>query len=332
MVCPQMVNVYGAYTRLRDNSKSAMLAAIEIYNKPQIEYRDECFVVLLVNAWELVLKALLSKNRIRIYYPKKRGQDYRTLSIADCIKEVEGIFPEEVDYKAVKSNLDLLVFYRNNAIHYYNEPGFGALIYNLAQASIKNYADLLHYAFDIDLADEISIVLLPLSIGSIPLDPIQFVQQVSANEDRYSTYVTRFIQEVRAATVELEDANIDTARLMVTFSIKLESVKKISTADFTVAVDPEASDGTVIVRRYDPNNMLRQKEILEKLPPEIDGVKVNSYTFQAFVWGHDIKGKEHLCWQDKSGALTKYSPEIIGMIKKTTGAELQDFRDKYGQR
>lgn len=30
-----------------------MPAAIEIYNKPQIAYRDECFVILILNAWEL---------------------------------------------------------------------------------------------------------------------------------------------------------------------------------------------------------------------------------------------------------------------------------------
>jgi hypothetical protein len=106
-----MVNIYGSYRRLRDNSKSAMLAAIEIYNKPQIEYRDECFVILLINAWELILKALLSKNKIRIYYPKKRHEDYRTLSITHCLQKVENFFPSEVEYTGVKSNLELLIQY-----------------------------------------------------------------------------------------------------------------------------------------------------------------------------------------------------------------------------
>jgi len=47
-----------------------MLAAIEIYNKPQIEYRDECFVILLMNAWELFLKAILSKNKQMSHRPR----------------------------------------------------------------------------------------------------------------------------------------------------------------------------------------------------------------------------------------------------------------------
>jgi len=34
-----------------------MLAAIEVYNKPIFEYREETYAILAVNAWELLLKA-----------------------------------------------------------------------------------------------------------------------------------------------------------------------------------------------------------------------------------------------------------------------------------
>jgi hypothetical protein len=47
------VNYRGSYRRLLANSKSAMVGAIEIYNKPRFDYRDEVFVLLLVNAWEM---------------------------------------------------------------------------------------------------------------------------------------------------------------------------------------------------------------------------------------------------------------------------------------
>lgn len=38
---------------------SAMLAAIEVYNKPTVEYREQTFALLMVNAWEVLLKARL---------------------------------------------------------------------------------------------------------------------------------------------------------------------------------------------------------------------------------------------------------------------------------
>jgi hypothetical protein len=53
------MNYRGSSRHLVKNAKSALLAAIEIYNKPGFQYRDECFVILLLNAWELFLKALL---------------------------------------------------------------------------------------------------------------------------------------------------------------------------------------------------------------------------------------------------------------------------------
>lgn len=57
--------------RMVANSLSAMLAAIEIYNKPRMEYRDEVTVLLVVNAWELALKAALKKSGRTIFYKKK---------------------------------------------------------------------------------------------------------------------------------------------------------------------------------------------------------------------------------------------------------------------
>ena len=42
---------------LAKKSLQAILAAIEIYNKPTFSYREESFALLMVNAWELLLKA-----------------------------------------------------------------------------------------------------------------------------------------------------------------------------------------------------------------------------------------------------------------------------------
>jgi hypothetical protein len=83
------MNYSGSYRHLLQNAQAAMLAAIEIYNKPRFAYRDECFSILLLNAWELILKALISKNRKSIYYPKKRTEAYKTLSCRDAFASVE---------------------------------------------------------------------------------------------------------------------------------------------------------------------------------------------------------------------------------------------------
>ena len=70
------MNYRGAARHLSRNAQSAMLAAIEIYNKPAFQYRDECFVILLLNAWELLLKAIVSKRGFDLYRKRRRDPTY----------------------------------------------------------------------------------------------------------------------------------------------------------------------------------------------------------------------------------------------------------------
>ena len=56
---------------LLDRAIAAMVAAVEIYNKPGFSYRNESFVILAMNAWELLLKAkwlTLNQNRVQSLY------------------------------------------------------------------------------------------------------------------------------------------------------------------------------------------------------------------------------------------------------------------------
>src|SRR5258708_6272382 len=48
---------------LAEKSVSASIAAIEIYNKPNFSYREESFSLLMINAWELLLKAKWLSDR-----------------------------------------------------------------------------------------------------------------------------------------------------------------------------------------------------------------------------------------------------------------------------
>ena len=43
--------------KLLDKAIAATVSAIEIYNKPDFQYRGETFCILAINGWELLLKA-----------------------------------------------------------------------------------------------------------------------------------------------------------------------------------------------------------------------------------------------------------------------------------
>lgn len=332
------MNLRGSYKALRNNSKAAILAAIEIYNKPQIEYRDECFTILLVNAWELLLKAILSKNKQNIYCAKKRSEPYRTLSIQDALLQAKDYFPTHISYEPVAQNINMLVTYRNNAIHFYNQQGFGVIIYGLAQTSIINFKDLMHSVFNVDIANEMSISLLPLSFGARP-DPIEFLQQAKADPPKNKA-VAQFLKEISQAARELEIQRLDTTRFLTVFTITLQSVKKVSSADVVVAVKGGQDDDAtplIIERSVDPNisHPLRQKEVIEKVGPELAGIKFTPYVFQAIVWKYDIKSKPHLYWRSNRGELTRYSAEIPSFLKRFTKNEievaLQDYSENQKQ-
>ena len=58
---------------------SALLASIEIGNKPTIAYREETFCLLLVNAWEILLKARIvqtNNNRVEAIYQRQKGGEF----------------------------------------------------------------------------------------------------------------------------------------------------------------------------------------------------------------------------------------------------------------
>ena len=66
---------------LKKNAYSAFSSAIEIHNKPNIEYRYENVTILLLNAWELILKAFVRKYTRKSIF---KANDY-TISIDEAI-------------------------------------------------------------------------------------------------------------------------------------------------------------------------------------------------------------------------------------------------------
>ncbi|WFS11945.1 DUF3644 domain-containing protein [Rhodococcus aetherivorans] len=155
---------YVSIRRLVDNSLAAMLAALEVYNKPQMTYRDEVTVMLIVNAWELALKATLRQKNLSIFYRKKRGEKYRSVTLDDALGKVtaHNLWPAPIDGLAVTANVKALAEYRDRAIHLYNAQGLGAVIYPFLQQNVLNYRDFILARFKKDLADSMTWQLLPL--------------------------------------------------------------------------------------------------------------------------------------------------------------------------
>ena len=56
---------------LIEKSVACAVSAIAVHNKPDFKYREETFSILMINSWELILKAKLIKaanNNIKVIY------------------------------------------------------------------------------------------------------------------------------------------------------------------------------------------------------------------------------------------------------------------------
>ena len=305
-----------------------MLAAIEVYNKPRFPYRDEVVVVLLINAWELVLKAIVSKSGNSIYYPKRRQQPYKTLSLDDAIKKAAGssIWPASVKAEPVRKNLELLSLYRDKTVHFYNEPNFSVVIYSLAQTAIHNYRDIVREVFGKDFAEEISWQILPLG-AKTPVDPVRYLSSGGATDGKSAgRAVQEFLREVQAAHEELK---ADSSRLLTIYSVNLQSTKKLSDADVRVGVSGSDSDeATIVQRKVDPNKShpLRQKDLLPMLKPNLG---IGPYEFQAITRVHGLRGDSRYCWEDENISLVKWSQDVVTFINKLTPEDVKTAREKH---
>lgn len=312
-----------------------MIAAIEIYNKPAFAYRDECFVILLLNAWELLLKAIRSKSGRSIYYPKQRTSPYRTLSLADALKRAQDLFPPYISHLAVSENIRIITTYRDNAIHFYNKPGFASLVYALAQTSIVNYKDLLQAIFGMDLSREITIQILPLGLTP-PVDPITYLQQPLDTKGRLSPAVSQFIREIRDSLQLLEQQGADTGRLLTVFNVKLESTKKLGRADILVGIGTEIDgEGPLVVeRRVDPNisHPLRTKDVIERVG-NLHSLYTTRWIVRVINWKYKIHENPRYCWRSSDNVLTKFSHDFVQFLKSLGPQEIEqaiaDYQDHW---
>ncbi len=274
-----------------------------------------------------MLKAILSKNKVSIYEPKKRNQPYKTLSLGKSMEASKLFLPTDISCSAVFANIKTLVEYRDNAIHFYNEKAFEVVIYGLAQTSIVNFKDIVLDIFALDITKEISINLLPLSFAAPP-DPIKFIGSSSVQSNKPA--IVDYLKIISDATRGLESENADTGRFLTVFQVNLQSTKKIQSADLIAGVKSENPSGYVLVtKRVDPNysHPKSKKDFVELL--KIKNSTFNSFTFDALVWEYGIKNDDSYSWKNNKTGTYQYSESLIAFINSLTNEIIKLCVEKY---
>src|SRR6218665_780626 len=140
---------------LLEKSVQAAVSAIEIYSKPDFKYREESFCILMVNAWELLLKAKIlhdNKNDLKSIYVvdenKQRNDGKAHKKVKYKTNRVGNYFTVDIHHainllklnERLKENINLLIEMRDNAIHFYNESkSFEKKVLEIGMASLESY-------------------------------------------------------------------------------------------------------------------------------------------------------------------------------------------------
>jgi len=237
------------YRELLDNSLSAVLSAIELYNKPDFKYREESFVILAINAWELLLKAKIVKDGGKKAIYVKDGFHYKRSRTGNLLTiEIRGALEKIGVDELVRDNLDHLLEIRDTAIHFYNKDSISYAIFTLGAASLQNFQKLAGDWFDIDLT-KYNFYILPLGF-KYSFKNFEMIKLENEPEA---------VQNLLAAIVSRQDGKTTESNgfyLVADVRAEVVSAKKIADPQIKVAIDPSSSNRGII----------RPQRLIDKYP------------------------------------------------------------------
>lgn len=249
-------------TDLAGKSLQAAVAAIEIYNKPNFTYREEAFALLMVNAWELLLKAKWASDH---------GEQAE--SLYEMVRDAKGDLAPKLNrsgnpvshsltYLASKlledadsglerpchDNILALVEIRDNAAHLFNKDIYlGRRVLEIGTASLRNYLALGTEWLQLDLRDY-----------NFFLMPISFYHGFETAEPASRTHYPEQVQKLLGYLDALEEDQPDDdskQHVALRLETKLVRGKETGAVPFRWTDDPSA-----------PAIAVREEDVLKNYP------------------------------------------------------------------
>ncbi len=253
------------------NSKAALLAAIEIHNKPTFSYRYEVVVLLALNAWELLLKGYIYKYHNKVKLFKKDGT---TKQFPECVAFVASQLGN--DFQVTKENIERIYEFRNNIAHFYSEK-LDIIVFALLKRSVELYQEFILKYFNLDLSSNSDLVLLPIGFKK-PYSPFDFISNRTLLRES-SIEVKRFIQSIMDSTIRLNENGIEDP-IISDFKVSLINEKRIKNADIIAGINNKIDTGIDITVLH-PKQVFRLTNDL--CAPEIKLTRDKTTTVGTFI-------------------------------------------------
>jgi hypothetical protein len=313
-------------TRLVTKAEAALLSAIEVYNRLDFKYREETFAILVLNAWELLLKAKLlqdnnndprclrvydtrtassGRKTTRTFVRRNRSGNPFTKTLRQVIAALDNTATSGLA-RSVKTNLDALVEVRDNAVHFVNaSKDLSKQVLEIGTASIMNFAELARRWFGRDLS-QYSLYLLPVGFFGAPTTVTAIT--TTADENRLITYLT---DAIRAADTDEDN------EFHVALEVNLSMRRSIGATAGAVNVTNDPNAPEVIMSEEDIRRTYRwdYKELVRRAQARYSDFKVNRefHSLRESLIDDRRYVKTRLLdpANPKSGKKNFYSPNII---------------------
>jgi hypothetical protein len=251
-----------AYQALVEKSRAACVAAVETFNRASAPYREENFAILMINAWELLLKARIIKEnggKISSVYARehiklKNGKygkrtkvrltrygSPHTIGVVEARNLVAGYKKDKLEPIAA-ANITALLDIRDHATHFIAANAMlQKTLTELSLAAVKNYVLASQKWFNISYAD-LNLAAIPISFGldqkhleavakAPAADVTRFLAHIKTEENRLISTVSEYSYSVVV--------NFDIIRKAVDGSVTVKLAGPGEKAEIVVSIDDD---------------------------------------------------------------------------------------------
>lgn len=289
-------------------SESAFLLALELFNKPTIEYRTESFSILFSNAFELLLKAYLFEKsggkKNSIFYKKKRGKKGNSFTIDDCLKKVFTNYQDQI-----RNNIEYISEIRNESVHLI-VPELNPYFSRVFQRGVLNYIECLDKWFDTNIIKEFTPGFIGLISSEESLRNISILKGKINKED---------FKSIKYWIDKFEKLEKIGGRATIPINYTIALVRNPKKADIVLSSGKFSRKmGAIILEKYrdiDTTHPFRRKEVIEEVNKKLKGIKISSHNFEAYCFVNGIKNnnRNDYFWKPKYGN-SQFSNKIIDEI------------------
>ena len=283
------------HSKLIERSLDAFTLALEVYNRPSMKNRVEAFTIMMVNAWELLLKAELLKSNgySSIFYSENRS-----ISITDALKK------RLQENDPVRKNLETLIELRDQAIHLLI-PELQSQLSRLFQATVLNYQT--RYKNEMGNAP-----LSGQSVGMLSLVLDGPETEITVIQKQYgeitAQVVNKFIQSFSKSSSEY-----DSNEFSIPIDYKLALVKRKDKSDVSLTVGDEGSKAVIIHKTVDLDitHPYHTKEVIAEINNLQSEVHIKTGAFQAVLYKHKVKQNKKSDMRYELDNRPRYSQKFV---------------------